>query len=248
MAQDPEPLLAANRRAVRARVAAACRAAGRPAESVRVVAVTKSVSPAVAAALARLGEGELGENRADELERKARHLASLGLAPRWHFLGHLQRNKARRVVRLADELHSVDSLRLIELLRRLGAEEGRLPGLWLEVALTGEEAKTGFAPAELAPAVEAAAGLPLRGLMTMAELRPDDARRRARAREVFERLAELARGLPAEAFAGGRPQLSMGMSGDFEEAIAAGAGVVRIGSAFFETAEEPAARGEERGA
>lgn len=237
VAPTQEPLaavLAANRRAVRARVEAACRAAGRPPAAVRVVAVTKSVGPEVAAALVRAGEGELGESRVDELERKAARLAALGLAPRWHLVGHLQRNKARRAVRVADEIHSVDSLELLESLRRLGAEEGRLPGLWLQVKLADEPTKGGLDPGELPAALAAAAGMPLQGLMTLGELLADEAARTARARELFERLARLARELPGDAFEGGRARLSMGMSGDLEQAVAAGADVVRVGSAFFE--------------
>lgn len=234
VAKDPEPVLAANRRALRERVAAACRGAGRDPGEVRVVAVTKGVSPSLAAALVRAGEADLGENRLAELEPKRSALALQGLSPRWHFVGHLQRNKARRVVRLADEIHSVDSLALIAALQRLAVEEGRMPGLYLQVKLTAEAAKTGLPEAELGRALEAASGLPLLGLMTMAELSLEDDERGARAQALFTRLADLARALPAEAFAGGRPRLSMGMSSDFEAAIAAGADVVRIGSAFFE--------------
>ena len=225
-----------SRTAVLQRVDGACRAAGRSPDEVRVVGVTKSVAPPVAAALFALGTRDLGESRAPELERKARWFAERGLQPRWHFIGHLQQNKARRVLRLADEIHSVDSVRLLERLARIAEEEERRPGIYLQVKLSDEAEKTGFAP-DAVPAATAqarATSLPLLGLMGMAPLvEGSDAERARRARAAFGRLAELARTLPAEAFAHGAPRLSMGMTGDFEEAIHAGAHVLRIGSAFF---------------
>ena len=105
-----------NRTQVLERIARAAAAAGRDPSSIELVAVTKSVEPALAAALFELGTQALGENRADELETKARALREQGLAPRWHFVGHLQRNKARRVLAVADAIHSVDSGRLLETL------------------------------------------------------------------------------------------------------------------------------------
>jgi pyridoxal phosphate enzyme (YggS family) len=227
--------LARNRQAVIERVAAALRAAGRPGDSVRVVAVTKSVEPEVAGELAALGQTDLGESRVAELERKAAWLALHGHAPRWHFVGHVQRNKARRVVRHAAEIHSVDSARLLDDLARIAAEEGRAPGIYLQVKLTEEPTKSGCQRPELQGLLDRAraSSLPLLGLMTLAAPIATEADRRA-ARSVFGELAELAAGLPADAFQGARPRLSMGMSGDFEEAIAAGADVVRIGTAFFE--------------
>src|SRR5206468_150853 len=102
-------VLRANLARVRARIDAAAARSGRQAGSVALVAVTKSVEPGTAAALVRLGQLDLGENRADELERKARALAGLGLEARWHFIGHLQTNKVRRVVAHAGSIHSIDS-------------------------------------------------------------------------------------------------------------------------------------------
>jgi uncharacterized pyridoxal phosphate-containing UPF0001 family protein len=164
---------------------------------------------------------------------------------RWHFVGHLQRNKARRVLSRADVIHSVDSEALWRTLAAAASELGRSTGIFLQVKLFDEPAKSGLAPAELPALVELAreGPLPLLGLMTIAPLvEPPDAARSA-ARAVFEQLAELAAILPAAAFAGGRPRLSMGMSADFEEAIQAGADVLRIGSLFFEGVElEPRGR------
>jgi len=233
-------LLSKNVRRVRDRVDAAARDAGRPSGEVRLIAVTKSVSPAVALDLARTGERELGENRLPSLEEKARAFQEAGQSVRWHFIGHLQRNKARRVARLADEIHAVDTAALLATLGRIADEDGVSPALYLQVKLTDEDSKFGLAPADVPALVDQARarGQRLAGLMTMAPLEGGaDA-----ARPVFERLARLAAQLDASAFDGGRPRLSMGMSGDLEVAVAAGADDVRIGTALFEglDAEEAA--------
>ena len=214
-------------------MARVCREVGRDPQEIRLVAVTKTVAPEVAGALAELGCTDLGENRVAELERKHAWFAASGRTVRWHFVGHVQRNKARRVVRLADEIHSVDSRALLDTLARVAAEEGRRPGIYLQVKLTDEPTKSGLSLAELPQLLAAATELPCRGLMTMAPLVAEcDAPTAARA--AFERLAALAAELPGSAFTDGRPLLSMGMSADFEAAVRAGAHVLRIGSAFFE--------------
>ena len=225
--------LAENLGAVSTRIRSAAAAAGRTAERVRLVAVTKSVGADRARELFALGTLDLGESRADELERKHAALAGAGLAPRWHFIGHVQGNKARRVARLAWAIHSVDSRALLERLARLRRDEGISPELFLEVKLAPDAAKTGFARAEVEAALAhaRALGLPVRGLMTMA---PEASAGTPAARASFDELAALAASLPPELFAGGRAELSMGMSQDFEEAIAAGADWVRVGSALFE--------------
>jgi pyridoxal phosphate enzyme (YggS family) len=222
--------------AVRQRIAVAAAAAGRPPGDVQLLPVTKAVPIDWAARLARLGEGELAENRADGLEAKARGLADRGLRVRWHFVGHLQRNKARRVARLADVVHSVDSPRLAETLARVAEEEGRTLALYLQVDFTGEAAKHGHDEATLAESlalVDGAPALTLLGLMAMGPLveRPG-----ATTRGVFERTGALARSLEGErpgAFEGGRCRLSMGMSGDLELAVAAGSTCVRVGTDLF---------------
>jgi len=226
----------------------ACAAARRPPDAVRLVAVTKSVEPPVAATLARTGQLDLGESRVHELERKHTALTAAGLEVRWHFLGHLQRNKARRVVALAHAIHSVDSVRLIDTVARLADELHRRPRLFLEVHLSHEPEKEGFAPDEVCAAVEraAASGLPLAGLMTMAPpVEPGSSDEPAR--RVFRELAALARTLPADAFEDGQPRLSMGMSEDFELAIAEGADLIRVGRALFAGVERgtPAASEEQ---
>ena len=225
-----------NRARLTSRIEAACRAAGRAPSEVRLVAVTKTVRSEVARALCAAGSSDLGENRLPAFEEKVRSLEEAGLRPRWHFIGHIQRNKSRGVLRLAHEIHSVDSSRLLEALERVAREEDRRPGLYLQVNVAGEAAKGGFAPRDVPAVVEAAHGraaLPLLGLMTMAPLVPE-ADRRSAARATFAGLRELAEELPGECFVGGRPALSMGMSGDLEEAVLEGSHLLRIGSALFE--------------
>jgi pyridoxal phosphate enzyme (YggS family) len=228
-----------NLRSTRARIARACAVAGRSVDDVLLVAVTKSVGVAEMVELHELGVRDFGENRPQELvARRALFESSVALRGgdpsdvRWHFIGHLQRNKARRVARLADEVHAVDTAALLATLARIADEDGASPALYLQVKLTDEDAKHGLAPADVPVLVaEARArGQRLAGLMTMAPLEGgQDA-----ARPVFERLARLAAELDAAAFEGGRPRLSMGMSGDLEVAVAAGADDVRIGTALFE--------------
>jgi pyridoxal phosphate enzyme (YggS family) len=234
-------LLRQNRDDVRARLAAAAAEARRRPEDVRLIAVTKTVSPEVALELAALGQEDLAENRLAGLEAKAEAFAARGVQARWHFVGHLQRNKARKVARLAHAIHAVDTRALLELLLGLRAEEGLAPGLYLQVKLADEDAKSGLAPAEVPGLVALARerGARLLGLMAMAPLAEGPAAR-AEARRVFEALAALARELPGDAFAEGRPRLSMGMSGDLEEAVRAGATDVRVGTAFFRGIEEAA--------
>ena len=198
--------------------------------------MTKKVEPEVAAALVELGSLDLGENRLSELERKRAWFDARGLRARWHFIGHIQRNKARRTLLLSDEIHSVDSARLLSSLLAAAAEEDVHPGIYLQVKLRDEATKSGFAPDDVASALEQAresGALPVLGLMTMAPLvaDPDESLRAARA--AFAELARLATDLAPAAFENGAPALSMGMTGDFEEAIREGAHVVRIGSALY---------------
>lgn len=259
------PLLQNNLSAVRERVAHAARCAGRDPASVQIVAVTKSVGPKVALELAKLcisdasasdpsatdscaGAGPiecaLGENRVDRLERKAADFETAGVEVCWHFIGHVQGNKARRVVRLADAIHSVDSLELLERLDRIAGEEGRSPRVFLEVKLSHEESKQGFARAEVSAAARAAAqaaNLRFTGLMTMAPA-PDRGHNSEKgandqaARGVFDELVRIGHALEAElgdALANEELLYSMGMSDDFEQAVQAGSHFVRVGGALF---------------
>lgn len=242
-------ILRDNLAAVRARLARAAARSGRDPGTVTLVAVTKGTSAARAAELAQLGELDLGENRATELADKVAALAAAGLAPRWHFIGHVQRNKARRVCEVAHAIHSLDSLPLLATFARLADELGRDVHAFVEVKTSTEASKTGLAPAALPAFLDAAQAFPrvrLLGLMTMPPLAGEGSARDAAARAAFQTLAVLARDLEkrsetARVFASGRVRLSMGMSSDFEIAIEEGSDVVRVGSALFAGLERSAA-------
>jgi pyridoxal phosphate enzyme (YggS family) len=213
---------------VRERIDQSARRCGRTGSDVCLVAVTKYVSNDVAAAVVSAGCGDLGESRPQELWQKHEALSALDV--RWHFIGHLQRNKVRRTLPMVGLLHSADSMRLIEELNQECVRlQRRLPVL-LEVNISGEQAKHGFSPDELEntlPSIAELSNIEVRGLMAMAGLEGDldDARREFRAVRVLrDRLTKVT---PLK-------ELSMGMSGDFEVAIEEGATIVRVGSALFE--------------
>lgn len=226
--------LRANLAAVRDRIAVAATKSGRPPDAVRLVAVTKYVDAATTRALFDAGCADLGESRPQQLWEKA--AAFHDLAARWHLIGHLQRNKIRRTLPLVHLIHSGDRLSLLDDLERERSATAELPPLpiLLEVNVSGEVAKHGFASDELPRLLDALSGfkrLRIDGLMAMAGLDDDP----AAARRQFAALRELRDRLRAEW--SGRfalDELSMGMSGDFEAAIAEGATIVRIGSALFE--------------
>lgn len=211
------------------RIATAMERAGRDQLTVRLVAVVKTVPAALVAEAVALGVTDLGESRVQEAEAR---ITALGRrVARWHLIGHLQRNKAGKAAQLFDRVHSVDSIDVASTLSRHSVGAGfRLPVL-VEVNISGEATKHGVAPEGAAALVEAIAGLPglaLDGLMTVGARveRPEQARR------GFEQLRLLRDKLEAQA---GRrlPELSMGMSGDFEAAIAEGSTMVRVGTALF---------------
>lgn len=206
-----------------------------PGRRVDLVAVTKTVSIDTALNLARAGQRDFGENRVDELERKAQAFAAQGVPARWHFIGHLQRNKAKRLARVADVLHSLDSLELAQDLERELARLGRTLEVYVQLKLWDEPSKTGLAPEELPALLSGLAALPhLRwvGLMSMGPLLEQASERAQAARVVFARLRALADQLDPKL------RCSMGMSEDYRLALEAGADVLRIGSLLFE--EEPA--------
>jgi pyridoxal phosphate enzyme (YggS family) len=223
----------ANLQAVRERIAAAATAVGRAPDDVTLVAVTKYVDTATTRLLVDCGCRDLGEARPQKLWEKAAELTDPEI--RWHLIGHLQRNKIRRTLPLVHLFHAADSLRLLV---ELDAEAAALPRgksqILLEVNVSGDAAKHGFAPDDLSPLVDELAKLErldIRGLMTMTGLEADaDAQRRqfAQLRELRDRLRRDWNGRFTLA------DLSMGMSGDFEAAIAEGATIVRVGSALFE--------------
>ena len=228
-----ETRIAENLAQVRSRIAAAAQRSGRSPDNVRLVAVTKYVGEREIRAILAAGCNDLGESRPQQLWQRAAALADEGI--RWHLVGHLQRNKVDRTIPLVALVHSGDSRRIAESIDATarGASLPRVP-LLLEVNISGDPAKHGFAPAELAPQLEALialAGIEIHGLMAMAG-KPDDA---LAARADFARLRRLRDDLLAVCPNGASlDELSMGMSGDYEVAIEEGATIVRVGSALFE--------------
>jgi pyridoxal phosphate enzyme (YggS family) len=214
---------------VRCRISAAAARAGHAAEAVRLVGVTKTVPADVVRAAVALGLGDLGENRVQEAQAK---IPAVGRErARWHLVGHLQRNKVNRAVELFDRIHGVDDLALAEALSRRAAAAGRPLPVLVEVNVGGEASKYGVAPEGLEAMLERVAALPalrLDGLMTVGPWvdRPEDARPGfVRLRELRDR-AQRSLGLEL-------PELSMGMSGDFEVAVEEGSTMVRVGTAIF---------------
>jgi pyridoxal phosphate enzyme (YggS family) len=219
--------------AVRARIDAACGRAGRDPAAVTLVAVTKTVPPRVAATAAELGMHDLGENRPQELWRKAAAVP----AARWHLVGHLQRNKVDKTVPLVTLIHSVDSERLLDALDAFGRRRGEPVPVLLEVNCSREASKGGFRPEEvpgLGDRLVSLVGLAVCGLMTMAAYSEDA----ELARPAFAELRRLRDDLRARAGLG-LPHLSMGMSNDFEVAVEEGATLVRIGTTLFEGLGDP---------
>lgn len=217
-------ILADNLALVQRRIAEACARAGRERSDVTLIAVTKTVSAEVAAHLVDLGIRDLGENRPQELWRKA---ALLPRDVRWHLIGHLQRNKIERTLPLIHRLHSVDSLRLLEALDISDVE------VMLEFNCSGEASKQGFATGDVPAIVEALGKLRrvrVVGLMTMAALEPDP----ERCRPTFALLRQLREELKQQVSdRHSLTELSMGMSNDFEVAIEEGATAVRLGTVLF---------------
>jgi PLP dependent protein len=218
--------------AVRERIARAADRASRPAEAVRLVAVSKTFPAEAVRAAFAAGLRDFGENRVQEAEPKIAALAELAAAGlRWHLVGHLQSNKARRAAALFDTVHSIDSLELGRRLAKVGLESGRaLRGL-VQVDLAGEETKFGLPEAQLLPSLEALRGeqgLRIEGLMLL----PPYLDEPEAVRPFFRRLRELGERAAAAGLLAGR-ELSMGMSHDFEVAIEEGATMVRVGSAIF---------------
>ena len=218
-----------NLAAVQGRIEAAARQSGRIAKDITLVAVTKYVEANVARTLFEAGCRDLGESRPQALWEKSESLSDCDIT--WHMVGHLQRNKVKRTIGCAEIIHSVDSLRLIDAIDQAAKRPFRI---LLEVNVSNEPAKHGFAPDELAPALESAAtrkNIRVEGLMCMAGLAGDlDAARREFA--LLRELRDTHQDMDAANIR--LTELSMGMSGDFEVEIEEGATMVRIGSSLFE--------------
>jgi pyridoxal phosphate enzyme (YggS family) len=220
---------------IRQRIAAAALRAGRDPAAIELLAVSKTFPAEAVAELFAAGQRSFAESRQQEAEGK------LALVPGgidWHFIGHLQRNKVRKVLEAFRTLHSVDSLRLAEHVEAVARDLGVRPDIYLQVNIAGEPSKHGFAPAELRDAIKPLKQLTqvrIAGLMAIPpeEEDPEHARRWfAALRDLRDELAGAA-GIDL-------PGLSMGMSGDFEIAIEEGATVVRVGSAIFGERSYPA--------
>lgn len=227
------------------RIAAACERAGRDRKSVALVAVTKYAAPEQVRELVRLGHQDFAENYVQPLVQRASQLnefhqrrvqagdALVAGRLRWHMIGHLQRNKAKKVIPEVRLIHSVDSLRLAEELQACLVNSEKQLDVLVQVNCSGEESKYGChvpAAIPLAEQIDQMYSLRVRGLMTIAPYseNPEDARPVfARGRELFEEIRDLGVG------DGKFNLLSMGMSGDYEVALEEGANVVRVGSAIF---------------
>jgi pyridoxal phosphate enzyme (YggS family) len=215
--------LAANLAAVEQRITAACARAGRDRRDVTLVAISKTWPADDVALLRDLGVRDFGENRDQEAARKAAAVPDV----RWHFVGAVQTNKARSVASYADVVHSVDRPGLVTALSAGAVRADRVVDALVQVSLDGAPGRGGASPADvpqLADAVAAAQGLRLAGVMAVAPLGADPA-------EAFARLAEVAADLRTQ-----HPQavtISAGMSGDLEQAVAAGANALRVGTALF---------------
>jgi len=219
-----------NLQAVRDRIASACTSAGRPVQAVTLLAVSKTFGADAVREAAGAGQAAFGENYVQEALDKIAALSDLRAQLQWHLIGPLQSNKTRVVAEAFDWVHSVDRLKIAQ---RLSEQRpAGLPPLQLclQVNISGEDSKSGVAPADVPALARAVAGLPqvtLRGLMAIPEPAADPAAQRLPHRALRELLAALqAQGLALDT-------LSMGMSADLEAAVAEGATIVRVGTAIF---------------
>jgi len=224
-------VLLQNLQRVRERIEAACARVGRSPGEVVLVAVTKYAELDWVRGLIELGVTDLGESRPQQLVARAEQFPA---QIRWHQIGHLQRNKADILLPVAHQIHSVDSLRLIEHLAKSATRMGCRPRILLEVNVSGESSKDGFQVEQLLtawPRILDHDSLTIDGLMTMAPQAEDPSAARPvfrGLRELRDRLRDASRGrCPL-------PDLSMGMSGDFEIGIEEGATLIRVGSSLFE--------------
>lgn len=231
---DRRAQLRDNLAAVQERMAAAAREAGRQLSDIKLVAVTKYAELDDVRLLWELGVRDFGESRPQQLVERAEQLADLSL--QWHLIGHWQRNKIRRTLPHVFLLHAGDSWRLLETVDAEARRAGRSLAVLLEVNISGDATKHGFAPEELEPLLPRLAelsGLRIQGLMAMSGRESDERTTRrefAAVRELAERLRRVS---PPQ---WNWQELSLGMSDDFEWGIAAGATCVRIGSLLFQGA------------
>ena len=226
---DEAQRLADRLRSVRESIATACARSGRDPVSVTLLPVTKGFPAAVVREAMALGLLDFGENRVQEAEGK---IAALGPALHWHLVGHLQRNKARRALRLFDVIHSIDSHEIAGELSRRGGEAARKVLGLVEVNTSGDQGKFGVPPEGALELLRTACGLnclELRGLMTIGPLAGGE----RGARRAFQDLAAIRREAVRLEILAEDADLSMGMSDDFEIAIEEGATIIRLGTALF---------------
>jgi pyridoxal phosphate enzyme (YggS family) len=225
----------ANLASVRSRIAEAATRSGRAPEAITLVAVTKKWPLELLEPLVAAGTADLGENYPQELWRKAEALAGRTSAVRWHLIGHLQTNKARRTLPLVEMVHAVDSLKLLQFFNSLATERVFVPAVCLQVNTSGEASKHGWSGAGIlaeADGIASCCNVRVVGLMTMAAWGTNA----QTARPSFVALRETCDALRQRTGLE-LPHLSMGMSGDFETAILEGATLVRVGSALLEGVE-----------
>jgi len=238
--------LSDNYKRIRDRIQAACQRSGRDPQNVRLVAVTKMVEVDIIRAAIELGMLDFGERRVPDLIKRAgminEHLSRRRTLdpetcppnPRWHMIGHVQRNKVRPLVPWVDMIHSLDSLRLAEEISEEALKAGRVIPCLIEINVSGEKSKYGIAvgaSSYLAEQIVDMPGLSIVGLMTMAPLVEDP----EEARPYFRRLREIFEDMKGEGAV--KPEfreLSMGMTNDFEVAIEEGATMIRVGTGLFE--------------
>ena len=226
-----DAVIAARLAGVRARIAAAAARSGRPAGAVRLVAVSKTYPAACVTAALAAGQVDFGENKVQEGLQKIGEVTDNRI--RWHVIGHLQSNKARKAAEAFHWIHAVDSAALLRKIDDGAAAAGRRPNVLVQVDLAGEATKFGASPDEL-PGIFAAAAecasVEVVGLMLLPPAADDP----EAARPWFRKLVAVRDGLVAAGIPAARlSELSMGMSHDFEVAIEEGATIVRIGSAIF---------------
>ncbi|WP_202839722.1 YggS family pyridoxal phosphate-dependent enzyme [Luteimonas saliphila] len=235
---DATTQLQANLEAIRARIDVACRGAGRDPVDVRLLPVSKTVDEARLRAAHAIGMREFGENKVQEALAKSEAMADLPDL-RWVLIGHLQTNKAKHAARFASEFQALDSLRVAQALDTQLQRHGRALDVLVQVNTSGEASKFGLAPDDVPAFIRelpAFSSLRVRGLMTLA-LFSEEA---TRVRPCFVRLRTLRDRLRQDAPDGiAMDELSMGMSGDFELAIAEGATTVRVGTALFGNRDTP---------
>ncbi len=219
---DPDADITERIAGVRARIDAACDRGGRPRADVTLIAVSKTHPASLISAAYAAGVRHFGENRVQEALPKIESLRAAGVTPRWHLIGHLQTNKIRAAIEGFDILHSIDSERLAQAISKRAE---RPVSVLIEVNIAGEASKYGVAPEDvqkLAQSIGRLANINLRGLMTVAP-QVDNSED---VRPVFRRLRELRDEI-------GLPELSMGMTDDFEVAVEEGSTLVRVGRALF---------------